>query len=121
MQNKANFGNDKMNTTLDMTSNYEILYRSPGPKKKANSNPIKPKTNPIQSQLKPKQTQFKPISEAKNERFCADKEPYNDINNATRGFYHPLRVPIQTQFRCGPGIPSCPAGKKAGYLGRFGR
>ncbi|MBC8471957.1 MAG: hypothetical protein H8D56_21055 [Planctomycetes bacterium] len=49
MQNKANFGNDNMNITLDMTSIYRILFRSPGKK-----------TNPKQTQLKPKQTQFKP-------------------------------------------------------------
>jgi len=49
MQNKANFGNDKMNITLDMTSIYEILSAGSGQK-----------TNPIQSQFKPKQTQFKP-------------------------------------------------------------
>ncbi len=50
MQNKPNFGNDKMNITLDMTSIYEILeaWR------------VK-KTNPIQSQFNPKQTQFNPI------------------------------------------------------------
>jgi uncharacterized protein YraI len=59
MQNKANFGNDTMNITLDMTSNYEISSRRLRQKNKANSNPIKPKTNPIQSQFKPKQSQFK--------------------------------------------------------------
>ena len=43
----------------------------------------KAKTNPIPSKVK-------------NERFCVDREPYNDINNATRGIltvvrqvYHP--------------------------------
>ena len=51
MQNKPNYGNSKMNITLDMTSKYEIL--SAGSDQK---------TNPIQTQLKPKQTQFKPIS-----------------------------------------------------------
>jgi hypothetical protein len=43
-----------------------------------------------QTQFKPNQNQTKTISErAKNERFCVVKEPYNDINHATRGFYHP--------------------------------
>ena len=60
MQNKANYGNDKMNITLDMTNNYKIFCCSPGPKNKPNSKPIKPKTNPIQRQFNPKQTQFKP-------------------------------------------------------------
>ena len=55
MQNKPNFENDKMNITLDITSNYEILPRLERPKNKPNS-------NPIQSQFNPKQTQFKPIS-----------------------------------------------------------
>jgi hypothetical protein len=55
MQNKANFRNDKMSITIDMTSIYKILYPSPGPKNKPNS-------NPIQTQFKPKQSQFKPIS-----------------------------------------------------------
>jgi len=40
MQNKANFRNDKTNITNDMSSIYEILSRSTGPKNKANSNPI---------------------------------------------------------------------------------
>jgi hypothetical protein len=58
MQNKPNFGNDKMSANSFITSKYEILYRSPGPKNKANSNPIqtqfkankaknKPNSNPI--------------------------------------------------------------------------
>jgi len=54
MQNKANFRNDKMNITLDMTSKYEILEAWRGQK-----------TKPIQTQLKPKQTQFK-ANKAKN-------------------------------------------------------
>ena len=58
MQNKPNFRNDKMNITIDITRNYKILSSSPGPKNKANS-------NPIQSQFKPKQTQFK-ANKAKN-------------------------------------------------------
>ena len=55
MQNKANFGNVKMNITFDTTSNYKEFDPLGGSKNKANS-------NPIQSQFKPKQTQFKPIS-----------------------------------------------------------
>ena len=74
MQNKPNFGNDKMNINLDMTSNYEILSCWRGKK-----------TNPIQTQLKPKQTQFKPNKaknkansnpiwrKGKNERFCVER------------------------------------------------
>ncbi|MBC8471028.1 MAG: hypothetical protein H8D56_16275 [Planctomycetes bacterium] len=60
MQNKANLGNDKMNITIDITSNYEEFAPLAGLKNKANSNPIKAKTKPIQTQLKPKQSQFKP-------------------------------------------------------------
>ena len=90
MQNKPNFRNDKMNTTLDMTSNYKILSLRRGQK-----------TKPIQSQFKPNLTQNKPnlsqfqsqtnpiCRKGNNEHFCADKEPYNDIISATRGFYHP--------------------------------
>ena len=52
------------------------------------------KTNPIQTQFNPKQTQFKPNQSQfvergkreKNESFCVDKQLYNDIRNATRGF-----------------------------------
>ena len=47
MQNKANFRNDKMNITFDMTSNYKILSCQRGQK-----------TNPIQTQFKPNQSQF---------------------------------------------------------------
>ena len=50
MQNKPNFGNDKMNINLDMKSIYKNLFRWRGQK-----------TKPIQTQLKPKQSQFKPI------------------------------------------------------------
>ncbi len=49
MQNKPNFGNDKMSVSIDMTSNYiDFANRS------------HEKTKPIQTQFKPKQTQFKP-------------------------------------------------------------
>jgi hypothetical protein len=59
MQNKPNFGNDKMNIS-DYLTMINVKFRHlTGPKNKANSNPIKPKTNPIQTQFKPKQTQFK--------------------------------------------------------------
>ncbi|MBC8471738.1 MAG: hypothetical protein H8D56_19935 [Planctomycetes bacterium] len=65
MQNKPNFRNDKMNTTLDRTGIYMILSADSGQKtkpiqtqfkanlsqNKPNSKPIKPKTNPIQTQL----------------------------------------------------------------------
>jgi hypothetical protein len=64
MQNKANFGNDKRNITLDMTSNYKILCRSPGQK-----------TKPIQSQLKPKQTQFKGPVMTQSQAFLLIKRP----------------------------------------------
>jgi hypothetical protein len=53
MQNKPNFGNDKMNITIDMTNNYEIVSRCLRPKNKPNSKPIKPKTKPIQTQSNP--------------------------------------------------------------------
>ena len=49
LTNKANFGNDKMNITIDMTSDYMILSTGSGQK-----------TNPIQTQFKPIQSQFKP-------------------------------------------------------------
>jgi len=59
MQNKANFRNEKMNITIDITNKYKNLNRFERPKNKANSNPIKPKTNPIQTQFNPIQSQFK--------------------------------------------------------------
>ena len=61
LTNKPNFRNDKMNITIDMTSDYKIFCRSQGPKNKPNSNPIKPKTNPIKANTNPIQTQSKPI------------------------------------------------------------
>jgi hypothetical protein len=60
MQNKANFGNSKMNINITVTMNYVILSHWLRRKNKPNSKPIKPITKPIQTQLKPKQTQFKP-------------------------------------------------------------
>ena len=57
MQNKPNFGNDKMNITLDMTTKYEISSAGSGQKTKPKQTQLKP----IQTQLKPKQTQFNPI------------------------------------------------------------
>jgi len=87
MQNKANFRNDKMNLSLDMTSNYKILSRWRGQKTK----PIQTQFKANLSQNKPNLTQYKanskPISKhvlsgvewancrkGKNERFCMDKE-----------------------------------------------
>ncbi len=56
MQNKANLRNDKMNITLDMTSDYkELAYKS-----HEKTKPIQTQLKPKQSQLKPKQTQSKP-------------------------------------------------------------
>ena len=49
MQNKPNFRNDKMNITLDMTSNYKILAAWKGQK-----------TKPIQTQFKANLSQNKP-------------------------------------------------------------
>ena len=72
------------------------------------------KTKPIQTQLKPKQTQFKPnkaknkansnpiYRKAKNELFCVDKELYNYIRNATRGFYHPKGCQFKPNFDADP-------------------
>ena len=65
MQNKPNFGNDKMNINIDMTSNYGILsgwrgqktkpiqsqFKPNKAKNKPNLTQNKPKTNPIQSHL----------------------------------------------------------------------
>ena len=71
MQNKANFRNDKMNITLDMTSKYEILSAGSGQKTKPIQTQLKPiqsQFNPIQSQLKPKQIQF--AERAKNDTKC---------------------------------------------------
>ncbi|MBL7146486.1 MAG: hypothetical protein ISS76_19760 [Phycisphaerae bacterium] len=65
MQNKPNFGNDKMNANSFVTMRYKILSRWLRPKNKANSNPIQSQFKPIQSQLKPKQTQFKPNFKSK--------------------------------------------------------
>ena len=55
MQNKANFGNDKMNINIDMTSRYEISLTGSGQKTK----PIQTQFKPIQSQFNPIQSQFK--------------------------------------------------------------
>ena len=81
-----------MNITSDMTSNYKIFYRSQGPKNKPNSNPNKANFGPIsrgKAKTNPIKANFKPnLSKGQNERFCVDKEPYDDINNATRGFYN---------------------------------
>ena len=52
MQNKPNLRNDKMNTTLDMTSNYKISSRWMGQKTK----PIQTQFNPIS---KPNKANFK--------------------------------------------------------------
>ena len=63
MQNKPNFGNDKMSANTYLTSKYEILSRWRGRKTKPIQSQLKPKQsqfNPIQSQFNPKQTQFKP-------------------------------------------------------------
>jgi len=51
MQNKPNFGNDKMNLSVFIAMNYVNLYTW-----------LLGKTKPIQSQFKPNQSQFKPIS-----------------------------------------------------------
>jgi hypothetical protein len=51
MQNKPNFGNNKMNINDYLTMSYVIFRNLAGWKNKANSKPIKPKTNPIQSQF----------------------------------------------------------------------
>jgi hypothetical protein len=76
MQNKANFRNDKMNITIDMTSNYMIESAGSGQK-----------TNPIQTQSKPKQTQFKP-NKAKN------KPNYLSLKGQ-----RPCRACLNTLFR----------------------
>ena len=75
MQNKANFGNDIMNITLDMTSNYKNLARSTGQKTK----PIQTQFKPNKAKNKPNLSQFQsqtnPIwRKGKNERFYVDKE-----------------------------------------------
>ncbi len=49
MQNKPNFRNDKMNITLDMTSNYETLPTGSGQE-----------TKPIQTQFKANKAKNKP-------------------------------------------------------------
>jgi len=54
MQNKANFGNSKMNINACLSMFYVILSHWLRRKNKPNSNPIKP----IQTQFKPNQTQF---------------------------------------------------------------
>jgi len=62
MQNKPNFGNDKMNIITTITMDYVISSRWLRRKNKPNSNPIKPITNPIKANTNPIQTQSKPIS-----------------------------------------------------------
>jgi len=59
MQNKANFGNSKMNIITTVTMIYVILSHWLRRKNKPNSNPIKPKTNPIKAKTNPIQSQFK--------------------------------------------------------------
>ena len=71
MQNKPNFRNTTIGISSFVTSEYEILYRSPGQKTK----PIQTQLKPIQSQFNPKQTQF--VERGKNERFCVDKDFYD--------------------------------------------
>jgi hypothetical protein len=96
MQNKPNFGNDKMNINTTVTMNYVISSRWLRPKNKPNSNPIKPKTNPIKAKTNPIQTQSKPICrKGKKESFFVDKEPYDCFNKVTRGFYQPTRVSLK--------------------------
>ena len=82
-QNEHNFRHDKiLRDFIPLT----------GPKNKPNSKPIQTQFNPKQTQFKPNKAKNKPnFRKGKNERFCADKEPYNDINNATRGSYHPIK------------------------------
>ena len=75
MQNKANFGNAKMNITLDMTMNYKLFIPLEGQKNKANSNPIKPISKPIKANSKPKQTQFKPNLSRRNPEQSRIKHP----------------------------------------------
>ncbi len=58
MQNKPNFGNDKMNINTTVTMNYVILSHWLRPKNKPNSNPIKPKTNPIKANSNPIKANF---------------------------------------------------------------
>ena len=95
MQNKPKVKYAKINITSIVTMRYEIMDLWLFRQNKPNSKPIKPKTKPIQTQNKPNSNPIKPICrKGKNERFCVDKEPYNDINNTTRGIYHPSRVPI---------------------------
>jgi hypothetical protein len=77
MQNKANFGNDKMNITLDMTRQYENLSRSPGQKTK----PIQTQTNPISQK-------------AKIDAKCVFTSDYEE----KRGYEPKKTKPKQTQF-----------------------
>ena len=61
MQNKANFGNDKMNITSDMTSIYTIFSAGSGQKTKPIQTQFKPnkaKNKANLSQNKPNQSQF---------------------------------------------------------------
>jgi hypothetical protein len=57
MQNKPNLRNDKMNTTLDMTSNYNILSAGSGQKTKPIQSQFKPNSNPNKANL----SRLKPI------------------------------------------------------------
>ena len=65
MQNKPNFRNDKMNITLDMTSNYKILSALWGQK-----------TKPIQTQFKANKAKNKPnLSQNKPNQTQSDERP----------------------------------------------
>ncbi len=60
MQNKANFGNDKISINTFVIMRYVNLIAWLVPKNKANSNPIQTQFNPKQTQFNPIQSQFKP-------------------------------------------------------------
>ena len=80
MQNKPNLRNDKMNTTLDMTSIYMILSAGSGQKTKPIQTQFKPnkaKNKANLSQNKPNQSQF-----VSNELISSDEHScYNTMKS----------------------------------------
>ena len=73
MQNKANFENDEMSITIDMTRYYMIFLRWLRHKNKANSKPIQTQFNPKQTQYKANKAKNKP-NQSQKERFCVGME-----------------------------------------------
>ena len=97
MQNKANFGNDKMDINTIVTMCYVNFRHWLRRKNKANSNPIKAKTNPIQSQFPKGQKLMKSLylqRIMKNMRLWAkkNKAKTNPIAKSMAALYSNFRL-----------------------------